>query len=399
MLNITVSGSSLAASSWLRCTLSAVERNPRRRNILEEQLPSLTEFIPSIDYSTVLDSALSFSRQLCDLSASSNVLYRSFTPVLESGLDLERLDLAEECSRSARGEECKVGATVCMGLERVAKDPGMPEDAVIVKKARVICDCTLRHQVTSLSVEELEVEDEHIQLPAYDSVISTLSPQTISPAAQRSHSQASRWRSLDEGPSQPPRYDFKVSPPWLRTPSPDPQTLLSPSQPDLISSSPLSGMAILPYPISPYTADPMRSLLAEPAYPLLAGSSRELLTPAAQLASPILSTSLISSPAMSAILRQDNPPRIRPSPIQESPLHSDGHPSCTPLNNRPDNHTNELAAAMEEMNSRVTRIMAEVSALQAQMQALQLSRSFSYAGASSHLGLGAAVDALPPYLQ
>ena len=153
---------------------------------------------------------------------------------------------------------------------------------------------------------------------------------------------------------------------------------------------------MLSYPIPPYTADPIQSSLAGHAYISLADPSRQLLTPATQLASPILATSLISSPAMSGIHQQDNLSRSGPSPLQHSPLHSSGQPCRTPLNN---GRTNELAVAVEEMNSRITRIMTEVAALQAQMQALQLPRSFSFAGASSHLGLGAATDALPPYLQ
>jgi hypothetical protein len=111
---------------------------------------------------------------------------------------------------------------------------------------------------------------------------------------------------------------------------------------------------------------------------------------------------LSSSPAGSGIHRQDNyayTSHIRPSPPPQSPLHSYGQLTRSPLDNRSDNRSNEL----EEMNSRIARIMTEVSALQAQIQALQPSRSFSNVTASSPLRLdaaaAAATDVLPPYLQ
>lgn len=155
-LHDTSAGDPIVAGAWRRQTFSAAIEKPSpemTQAILTELLPALTRLLStSVNHSAALSeligTAYDFSRMLHGAQSSAgDAFYRAYVPELQSVLDPQQIELVKRCARCEVGEMEKVGATVFLGLVKVASAQQVSGAAMnsqtVMRRALVICECAL----------------------------------------------------------------------------------------------------------------------------------------------------------------------------------------------------------------------------------------------------------------
>jgi hypothetical protein len=148
MLTRVSTGDPLVAGAWRRQTFSAAIDAPSASTtaaLLAEHLPRLHALVPTPPLAELLSAAYGFSRMLHGGAASA--FYRAFVPEPRAPLDPRHVELVKRCARCEAGAPETVGATLFLGLVKVAGAPQLRDAAahtqIVVRRAMVICECAL----------------------------------------------------------------------------------------------------------------------------------------------------------------------------------------------------------------------------------------------------------------
>jgi hypothetical protein len=119
--------------------------------ILSEHLPALYGLLGASSgpaLADLINAAYDFSRMLHGAGSSAgDAFYRAFVPELRAPLDARQVELVKRCARCEAGEPEQVGATVFLGLVKVASMQQLRGKAAntqsVMRRAMVICECAL----------------------------------------------------------------------------------------------------------------------------------------------------------------------------------------------------------------------------------------------------------------
>jgi hypothetical protein len=152
----SLSGDPIVAGAWRRQTFSAAIDRPSPEmttTILSEHIPALYKLLSSTssgagELSELIGTAYDFSRMLHGATSSAgDTFYRAYVPELQSALDPLQIELVKRCTRCEVGEPEQVGATVFLGLVKVASAQQLGGKALntqtVMRRAMVICECAL----------------------------------------------------------------------------------------------------------------------------------------------------------------------------------------------------------------------------------------------------------------